>query len=87
MRDEWTDRRTDRRTDELKKIAFKIGIASDLSNNSKRQVRVLCIAKYYEDIIDDLKKADEERITLLSQISEVINMQKRARSMKKLLQN
>ena len=54
--------------DELTNIAFKIGVASDLSNNRKRQVGAY-IAKYYEYIINDLEKTDGERMTLLRQIS------------------
>lgn len=54
--------------DELTNIAFKIGVASDLSNNRKRQVGGY-IAKYYEYIINDLEKTDGERMTLLRQIS------------------
>ena len=54
--------------DELTNIAFKIGVASDLSNNRKRQVGGY-IAKYYEYNINDLEKTDGERMTLLRQIS------------------
>lgn len=43
---------------------------SDLPVKSKRQVRGY-IEKYFEGIINNLEKTDEERTTLLRQISEV----------------
>ena len=43
---------------------------SDLPVKSKRQVRGY-IEKYFEGIINNLEKTDEERTTLLRQISKI----------------
>ena len=57
--------------EELKTFAIEIGITTELADKSKRQIRGY-ITKYYEGIIEDADKNNDEKTKLLLGIIERI---------------
>ena len=62
---------------DLKAIGQKVGIIMDMTNKTKRQVRGF-ITKYYEGILEDNEKSEDEQKRSLEDIIDVINQCKNA---------